>query len=179
MNTVKEITSHPSDLLLDSIASCRRSLDKFNGVLESILDGAEADPGKRCTKCGEWRPFAEFTINRATTDGHQYYCKLCCADYQREYRQTKNGKDTLSVWNREKYQTDEFYRWQLKAHKAVGAAVRAGILPHVSKRNCADCGEQAIFYHHDSYEEVHWLDVTPFCYKCHAIWHSKWHPKEG
>lgn len=43
MNTVaEEITNHPADLLMESIAGCRRSLDKFNEVLESILDDIEA-----------------------------------------------------------------------------------------------------------------------------------------
>lgn len=41
---------------------------------------------KQCTKCKTAKPFGEFGKTQKTNDGYQYWCKSCCADYQRERR---------------------------------------------------------------------------------------------
>lgn len=33
--------------------------------------------GKRCPKCGTWKPYSEYHKNRSTQDGYQSYCKPC------------------------------------------------------------------------------------------------------
>ena len=43
---------------------------------------------KKCNKCLETKQLSEFTINRATTDGLDYYCKQCRAE---ERRNKKRG----------------------------------------------------------------------------------------
>lgn len=181
MNIIEEV-NHPTDVFLNVLVSCRHSVEKFNRVLETILKDAEADLGKKCSKCGEWKPFAEFSAHHNTTDGHQYYCKLCAGDYARAYapgyQQTEAGKATRKRSN-EKYRAGESYRWRQKAREAVRAAVKAGDLPHISERVCEDCGEQAQIHHHDSYKEARWLDVRPLCGVHHKEWHSKWQAEEA
>jgi 5-methylcytosine-specific restriction endonuclease McrA len=35
------------------------------------------DAGKTCTKCNEWKPYAEFHRDKSTKDGRAYRCKTC------------------------------------------------------------------------------------------------------
>ena len=57
-------------------------------------------------------------------------------------------------------------RW--KARRAVAHAIRAGKLPKVSTLDCRNCGGRASEYHHYlGYAKEHWLDVHPYCAKCH------------
>lgn len=56
----------------------------------------------------------------------------------------------------------------LKAKQKVNNAVKGGELPHISTQKCAECGEQAKEYHHESYAENKRLVVVPLCKKCHA-----------
>lgn len=163
MNTVED-TNHPNDVFLNVLASCRRSVDRFNEVLNSALDDVEAE--KECSRCEKRRPFTEFGVMSAGTDGHQAWCKVCMNAYNRGYNQTEKGKEVQKRSN-EKYREDELHRWEHKAHNAVRTAVKAGVLPHISERICEDCGEQAQIYHHESYEEARWLEVTPLCHSCH------------
>jgi hypothetical protein len=55
-----------------------------------------------------------------------------------------------------------------KAHQRVAYAVKAGKLPKVSALDCRACGGRASEYHHYlGYAKEHWLDVHPYCAKCH------------
>ena len=58
-----------------------------------------------------------------------------------------------------------------RAHKAVTNAVLAGRMEPASAHPCADCQGFAHEYHHESYEQAHWLDVIPLCRKCHSRRH--------
>jgi hypothetical protein len=40
---------------------------------------------KRCSSCGETRPYSEFHKNAAFDDGHQGYCKPCRKAYDHDY----------------------------------------------------------------------------------------------
>ena len=68
------------------------------------------DDLKRCSKCEEWKPRAEFNRNKNKKDGLTYWCKECNRaaakkwrqenrDRQREYRQ--NNKDRRREYSRE------------------------------------------------------------------------------
>jgi len=51
-------------------------------------------------------------------------------------------------------------------------AVRTGVLPNISTRRCAICGNQANEYHHyNGYKIKHYLDIIPLCYICHSHIH--------
>lgn len=40
-------------------------------------------PLKRCVRCGEEKPLAEFPRNRTSKDGHHHYCKTCKNEFAR------------------------------------------------------------------------------------------------
>lgn len=184
MSTVVE-DSHPNDVLLGVLVSCRRSVDRFTGLLESVLDDAETV--KKCGRCKESKPLAEFSACAAAPDGHQYYCKPCANGYNREYSQSEHGREANRQKMQRYRQTESgkeshrrsslkykgFHPRQKKAHNAVNYAVRAGVLPHVSEKTCTDCGEQAQHYHHESYEKADWLKVIPLCSLCHKARHPE------
>lgn len=46
---------------------------------------------KQCTKCKTTKPFGEFGARVGKKDGHQSWCKSCCADYQRERYQSDSN----------------------------------------------------------------------------------------
>jgi hypothetical protein len=41
---------------------------------------------KTCSHCREEKPVEDFGLNRQTPDGRMYYCRVCAAIKQREYR---------------------------------------------------------------------------------------------
>ena len=47
---------------------------------------------KRCTKCGETKPFTEFYKHKNNIDGHTYHCKVCDAERRKQWYQ-KAGKE--------------------------------------------------------------------------------------
>lgn len=49
-------------------------------------------PSKKCSKCGEEKPFSEFSKDRSKKDGLQYPCKACNQEYQRKYREANPEK---------------------------------------------------------------------------------------
>lgn len=112
-----------------------------------------------------------------------------------EYRKTEKGKQVFHQMNtsekgKARYarqrQTDTYkvrhrsdshkYRKShpeiIKAHNAIGLAIRQGKLPKPTTLKC-NCGNQAKHYHHHKgYEPEHWLDVIPLCIQCHANEHN-------
>ena len=42
-------------------------------------------PLKRCSKCGETKPLAEFSKDKSRRDGLDCRCKECCRSYHRRY----------------------------------------------------------------------------------------------
>jgi len=58
---------------------------------------------KACTTCKIEKPLSEYSRNKKHKDGHNYICKSCFADYQREYH--KKNYDILKK-KRDKYRSD-------------------------------------------------------------------------
>ena len=58
-----------------------------------------------------------------------------------------------------------------RAQNAVDKAVAEGTLPHVSTHQCQECGVEAQHYHHESYAREDWLNVIPYCARCHRQRH--------
>lgn len=84
------------------------------------------------------------------------------------------------------------YTAHADAHRAVGRAIRAGVLPPPT--TCCLCGlgppdtRGAVVYHHWSYLPVHELQVAPLCRLCHLRVHAgvlpepvtgRWHPRRA
>jgi hypothetical protein len=54
---------------------------------------------KYCAKCDEHKPFPDFSKNKARVDGIQDYCRECCAQAQRQWRET--NRDKVREFNRQ------------------------------------------------------------------------------
>ena len=42
------------------------------------------EEGRECSKCGEYKAWAEYHKNKAKKNGHQSACKVCLSNYSRE-----------------------------------------------------------------------------------------------
>lgn len=60
-----------------------------------------------------------------------------------------------------------------RAHRAVHRAVRGGRLAPVTSQHCAECGQGAAVYHHNSYAPEAWLHVVALCPACHGRLHPR------
>lgn len=59
---------------------------------------------------------------------------------------------------------------EIKARRAVFNAIKAGIL--IRPSTCESCNEKKFVQgHHESYKEIHWLDVAWLCITCHRELH--------
>ncbi len=78
---------------------------------------------KRCPTCKKTKHLSGFYKTRATKDGYNSQCKICCGEYQRrdksrvlqatvraKYRNSKNGRAVES-----KYKQTESYRLSMRA----------------------------------------------------------------
>ena len=78
---------------------------------------------KRCSKCGEVKPLADFSPRKRLADGFAYFstsCKVCVRKYQREYRKMNP---------------------ELQHHKNALKRVKIqAMLSRLKDRPCADCG---------------------------------------
>jgi len=87
-----------------------------------------------------------------------------------EYERSEAGKESRrkSCRNRQRENPEK-----IRAKTAVGYAVRKGHIPHISTRECAECGGQAEEYHHPDYNMKY--HVIPLCKKCHAATYTNPH----
>lgn len=58
-----------------------------------VRKGLAAMGMKRCTKCAEIKPFAEFYVNRALKDGRQVLCIVCDLDKQAEVARNRKRNE--------------------------------------------------------------------------------------
>lgn len=85
--------------------------------------------------------------------------------HKRQLEAARRGAATRSKthpnWRRP---TDQF--WQHRAHSAVQAAIKRGLLPDLKSGEyaCTDCGASAYEYDHRDYGRP--LDVQPVCRSC-------------
>lgn len=63
---------------------------------------------------------------------------------------------------------------KVRARAAVNNAVQEGKILPASAYPCTGCRGRAIDYHHHlGYEPSHWLDVLPYCKRCHEATHHQ------
>lgn len=159
---------------------------------------------KRCSSCLVEKPESEFSKNRSRSDGLAHYCKECANAALRQWRE--NNRDTWREGKRRNYRNNvereqerarqrrlsnphplqrhncEYHRVNPDRRPAVNAVNRAvlrGEMPPVASLQCQSCGNPAEEYHHHSYEQQHWLDVTPLCRSCHRLLHTEMSRKES
>lgn len=133
---------------------------------------------KKCFKCGEIKPLADFYSHKKMKDGHVNKCKDCNKtdvhknrlkkiDYYREYDRNRG--------NRQGSEYTQNYRnshpMKYAAHILVGNAVRDGRL--VKSDKCEECSAKggSLHGHHDDYAMP--LNVRWLCPVCHKAWHIK------
>lgn len=120
---------------------------------------------RKCNICKQIKPLSEFYKDSSCAGGHAYRCKIC-------------DKKKGTRWARESgYDRKEARRNrdnpQRQAKSEVKSQIERGKMPRASECQCADCGQQAAHYHHESYAKDKWLDVIPLCVSCHRKRHAK------
>ena len=94
---------------------------------------------KKCSKCKEAKPLAEFSKNKRSKDGHQNKCKGCVKRYNKENRvaiaeQTKcyREKNRLTLvekamhYQKERRATDPFFKLTHNIRALIGKTFRNG-----------------------------------------------------
>jgi len=143
---------------------------------------------KECSGCGRRKEESEFAVNRASSDGLTYRCRVCLADYQRGRRERLNASrppdwkkktdDMVAyrkAWNEANpgYMTKVKAAWlkknkdRQKVKDAVKYALRTGKLV---KTACQFCGEIEVQGHHPDYSRP--LDVVWLCKEHHMKIHK-------
>lgn len=135
---------------------------------------------KRCFKCGEEKPLAEFYRHPRMADGHLGKCKSCTRtdvaqnyrarlghylDYERARFQRPERKERVREYQRRRRHRDPV---KAAANSATSNAIRDGRL---IRQPCEACGEMNVEAHHDDYTrplEVRWL-----CRRHHLAVHGK------
>lgn len=129
---------------------------------------------KRCMKCRQVKPLADFYRHPETADGHLGKCKECakidatlnrlrrlekCREYDRGRSRRHTGRKKLSSLH-------------MAAHNAAMRAVRRGIL--VRPAACSKCGDETKLHaHHEDYNKP--LEVLWLCYYCHMVLHNAYY----
>jgi hypothetical protein len=143
---------------------------------------------KKCFKCNEVKPLAEFYKHPQMLDGHVNKCKECNKkdvrenrvdklQYYREYDKARRTKAFVSEeeWKElsaaQYLKTKEYRRTnpkKYKAHQAVGRAISKGLL---IPRPCEVCGNDQVHGHHCDYNKP--LEVVWLCSEHHVAWHKE------
>jgi len=61
----------------------------------------DEEPLKKCSKCGELKPFSEFHKKKNTKDGLQSQCKMCNKKYY------ENNKEKMKEYNKKYYENNK------------------------------------------------------------------------
>ncbi len=145
---------------------------------------AITDEGRPCTKCGMFKPFAEFHKASRTHYGHIPVCRQCNnLQYRKRYYSSpeiaEKAKERSREWHRTHRDRDNavVLRHRAKApHKyAARQAVHNQLLAGKMKRlPCEKCGEPKTHAHHPDYSKP--LEVVWLCLAHHAEIHRKYSP---
>lgn len=136
---------------------------------------------KKCSKCQETRPVAEFHRNRTKPDGLSTECKPCVLNKVRTYSAAHVAERSAyhkewRVRNRETFRaitsaSTKAYPEKNAIRKRFAAAVRAGKIE--KPVGCWHCGAPNPEGHHASYDRDMWNVVTWLCRACHRQCHKK------
>jgi hypothetical protein len=120
---------------------------------------------KTCSKCKETKSIFEFTKQKQSKDGLDYWCKACKHTSDKTYRATPQGKIN---------KINKSIRWRAKnpdkilVHRIVENAVRKGLL--IKPKTCSTIGcNKPPVAHHPDYSKP--LDVIWLCPEHHAKEH--------
>lgn len=93
---------------------------------EFVSGDSENAPLRRCGRCGEEQPFANFNWRRRGKGQYDNYCRPCRAAYKREHY----------LRNRQRYIDQAKVRRTALAHERY-----AFLIAHFETHPCTDCGE--------------------------------------
>lgn len=136
---------------------------------------------KKCRKCNNEKPIADYYKHRQMADGHLNICKECIKTNVRSRREKYPQKvrayddlrakdpNRISMARKITKNRRHMVSGYQSAHNALTRAVRAG---KVNKpQNCEACNVQGrIVGHHKDYSKP--LEVIWLCASCHAKLHS-------
>lgn len=156
---------------------------------------------ENCIHGGKPQPIENFRKAKKYRDGHQYACKDCMKQVDKNYRGSKAHKRSQDKYHKsdkfkatrkkyiednletvKQYKLDWYYRNKdnpeyipiMRARDAVNNAVKGGEIPPITSLDCIRCSKPAHHYHHHKgYDEAHQLDVVPVCRKCHVEMHDQ------
>lgn len=136
---------------------------------------------KTCRDCGEKKVLAEFPSHPNMSDGHLNSCKACRSQYMRLRRINESEAfaeidrarkdDPRRIKQRREWKAryKEKYPEKMRAHAAVGRAVKRGSL---IVQPCEVCGTECdVQAHHEDYEQP--LDVRWLCRTHHKEEHAR------
>ncbi|MFF0154052.1 hypothetical protein [Micromonospora sp. NPDC005203] len=87
-----------------------------------MIEGVE----KRCSKCQQVKPLADFALNRQRPDGRTTYCKSCKKQYNATYYNLTKDRHNPS-------------RAERRVRHRAGNTRR--LIEYLSTHPCVDCGE--------------------------------------
>jgi len=135
---------------------------------------------KRCSRCGETKPFSEFNTDRQTKTGRCSQCRKCSNVAARAWSRANVERhiERARKWNCEHsaQSTKNSQQWHAKhplanrAKRAVWYAIQTGRLvrPIHCERCRIECRPHA---HHVDYSRP--LVVAWLCRRCHKAIHSR------
>ena len=74
---------------------------------------------KRCTKCGEIKPFNKFSKNKRGKDGYQSYCKSCVGEYWKEHKTEIIAQRRSRLFSDSKEKTNVIKKVEIKRDERV------------------------------------------------------------
>lgn len=143
--------------------------------------GKKTTRGWYCEPCRDelWKKY-DRNLCQSKNEDHEYRSCTDCARIKRQRAQEAAARGAATraknnaAW-RKPFNAEKF--WQSRAHSAVQAAIKRGVLPPLKGGHyaCVDCGGIALEYDHRDYGRP--LDVEPVCRSCNhargtAIWPS-------
>lgn len=95
---------------------------------------------KRCSRCEQMLPLAQFSTVQQTIDGYRSYCKDCYRIYQAEYRNTHI--EERKIWKEKEKQKRRKERWAKRGilWEDLNTFSSDKIWEIFSTTPCADCG---------------------------------------
>ena len=120
---------------------------------------------KRCPKCKIWKLIIDFSRNKSSKDGFDYYCRVCHRANSSAYQKTPTGRLNHKIRGGEWEKRNKIKK---RAHVATRRAVLKGILVKPNKCSMCEleCTPQA---HHADYLKR--LEVVWLCECCHMNTH--------
>jgi hypothetical protein len=166
-------------------------------VADNAWDGvAPSDPEvpesleKRCSKCGQVKPIAEFYLRRKS--GRRVAaCRTCCRRASRVWhrRQRERDEEGYRARRRRNYANEDKgkrrARWRRQYRRQRERAARRNRFRYLRRlgvleleESCADCGGEAEDLHHRVVDGE--MVLTSLCHKCHMARHfAQWREHGG